>query len=197
MSQTHKELEQQIVVWVLVLKAHRTLFLQMDSIDERDSAFVPVGFQVVSLRHPGGATKKTVFDYFSLRSCFQFVLHLTHLLQVSLLSPWGLFSREVARLLNPAGIESHWSKRMPLPREKLPAAHCVHSWADISRNSPALHENAGGQRAGRKTNFTFPKPLDIQFEKSFMEYKMKLKMTEAVMQITAAFSIMCPSDRGS
>lgn len=43
MFQTHKELKQQVVVWILVLKADGALFLQMDGVDEGDGAFVPVG----------------------------------------------------------------------------------------------------------------------------------------------------------
>lgn len=34
MCETHKELKQQVVVWILVIEADRALFLQMDSIDE-------------------------------------------------------------------------------------------------------------------------------------------------------------------
>lgn len=59
MFQTHKELKQQVVVWILVLKADGALFLQMDGVDERDGAFVPVGHQVVSLRQPGGTVVPT------------------------------------------------------------------------------------------------------------------------------------------
>lgn len=55
---THKELKQQVVVWVLVLEADRALFLQMDGVDEGHGALVPVRLQVVSLRHPGGAVKQ-------------------------------------------------------------------------------------------------------------------------------------------
>lgn len=51
--QTHKELKQQVVVWILVLKADGSLFLQMHGVDERYGAFVTVGHQVVSLRQPG------------------------------------------------------------------------------------------------------------------------------------------------
>lgn len=54
---THKKLKQQVVVWILVLKADRTLFLQVDSINKRDCALVSVGLQVVSLRDPGGTAK--------------------------------------------------------------------------------------------------------------------------------------------
>lgn len=50
MFQTHKELKQQVVVWILILEADGALFLQMDGVDERDGALVPVGHQVVSLR---------------------------------------------------------------------------------------------------------------------------------------------------
>ena len=49
---THKELKQQVVVWILILKADRALFLQMNSIDERDCTLIPVGLQIISLRHP-------------------------------------------------------------------------------------------------------------------------------------------------
>lgn len=59
MFQTHKELKQQVVVWILVLKADGALFLQVDGVDERDGAFVPVGHQVVSLRQPGGTAVPT------------------------------------------------------------------------------------------------------------------------------------------
>lgn len=55
---THKELKQQVVVWILVLEADGALFLQVDGVDERHRALVPVGLQVVSLRHPGGAGKQ-------------------------------------------------------------------------------------------------------------------------------------------
>lgn len=64
MCQTHKELKQKIVVWILVLEAHRALFLEVDSIDERDCAFIPVGLQVVSLRNPGRTTKKYILNEF-------------------------------------------------------------------------------------------------------------------------------------
>lgn len=57
MDETHKELKQQVVVWILVLKADRALFLQMDRVDERDGAFVPVGLQIVSLGYPGGTAR--------------------------------------------------------------------------------------------------------------------------------------------
>lgn len=61
MCATHKELKQQVVVWVLVLEHDGALFLQMDGVDEGHRALVPVGLQVVSLRHPGGAAwHKTV-----------------------------------------------------------------------------------------------------------------------------------------
>lgn len=117
MFETHKEFKQQVVVWILVLKTDRALFLQMDSIDERDCAFISVGLQIVSLRHPGRAAKnrkKLILHNPSFSLSYTL---LTHLLQLSLSSPLGLFSTEVARLLNPAGMVSHWSKRMPLPRE--------------------------------------------------------------------------------
>lgn len=52
-NDTHKELERQVVVWILILKADRALLLQMNSVNERDRALIPVGLQVVSLRHPG------------------------------------------------------------------------------------------------------------------------------------------------
>ena len=55
---THKELKQHAVVWILVLKADRAQFLQMDSIDERDRAFIPIGLQIVPLRQPGGTARK-------------------------------------------------------------------------------------------------------------------------------------------
>lgn len=58
MCGTHKELKQQVVVWVLVLEADRALFLQMDGVDEGHRALVTVGLKVVSLRHPGGAVKQ-------------------------------------------------------------------------------------------------------------------------------------------
>lgn len=61
MCATHKELKQQVVVWVLVLEDDGALFLQMDGVDEGHGALVPVGLQVVSLRHPGGAAwQKTI-----------------------------------------------------------------------------------------------------------------------------------------
>lgn len=49
---THKELKQQVVVRILVVKADGALFLQMDGVDEGDGAFVSVGHQVGSLGHP-------------------------------------------------------------------------------------------------------------------------------------------------
>lgn len=120
MFETHKELKEQVVVWILVLKADGALFLQMDGVDEGDSAFIPVGLHVVSLRHPGRTTRKKRHQiHFTLTIQLPVFprVPLTHLLQVSLSSPRGPFSREVARLLNPTGMESHWSKRTPLPRE--------------------------------------------------------------------------------
>lgn len=60
MFETHKELKQQVVVWILVLKADRALFLQMDGIDERNCAFIPVGLHVVSLRHPGRTARQNI-----------------------------------------------------------------------------------------------------------------------------------------
>lgn len=121
MFKTHKELEEQVVVWILVLKADRALFLQMDSVDEGDRAFVPVGLHVVSLRYPGrtarGKNRYQIHFRLPIRLPVFPCVRLTHLLQVSLSSPRGAFSREVARLLNPTGMESHWSKRIPLPRE--------------------------------------------------------------------------------
>lgn len=59
---THKELKQQVVVWILVLKADRALFLQMDGVDERDRALISVGLQIVSLRHPGRTAGPKMFD---------------------------------------------------------------------------------------------------------------------------------------
>lgn len=66
----------------------------------------------------------------------------THPLQLSPSWLFGVLSRDVPRLLNPGGMSSHSSKRIPLPREKDPAAHWMHSWEDISKNSPAPQENA-------------------------------------------------------
>lgn len=66
----------------------------------------------------------------------------TDLLQVIDSSPEPPESMYVARLLNPAGMESHWSKRTPLPSEYEPAAHDVHCCDDISKNSPASQEKA-------------------------------------------------------
>lgn len=79
MFPTHKELKQQVVVWILVLKADRALFLQMDSVDERDRAFIPVGLQIVSLRHPG-RTARQKMSKFILHSLsgFHFFLHPPH-----------------------------------------------------------------------------------------------------------------------
>lgn len=57
-DKTHEELEQKVLVWILVLKADRALLLQVDGVDERDRALVPVGLQVVSLRHPGRTAGK-------------------------------------------------------------------------------------------------------------------------------------------
>lgn len=121
MFQTHKELKQQVVVWILVLKADGSLFLQMDGVDERDGAFVTVGHQVVSLRQPGRTAVPTgengvkVFKNPDFRPVSR--IPLADLLQLSLSSLRGSLSSAVARLLNPAGMESHWSKRTPLPRE--------------------------------------------------------------------------------
>lgn len=68
-SETHKEFKEQVFVWILVLKADGALFLQMDSIDERDHAFIPVGLQIVALRHPGGTAGHTYKVHFN-RSWF-------------------------------------------------------------------------------------------------------------------------------
>ena len=51
-KKTHKKLKEQVVVWILVLKADGALLLQMDTVDEGDGAFVAVGHQVASLRQP-------------------------------------------------------------------------------------------------------------------------------------------------
>lgn len=119
MFQTHKELKQQVVVWILILKADGALFLQMDGVDERDGALVPVGHQVVSLRQPRGAAvpRENSADIRIQIYAFFSRIPLADLLQLSLSSPREPLSSEVARLLNPAGMESHWSKRTPLPRE--------------------------------------------------------------------------------
>lgn len=46
-----------------------------------------------------------------------------YLLQLAPSCLFGALSRDVTKLLNPGGILSHSSKRIPLPREKEPAAH--------------------------------------------------------------------------
>lgn len=52
------------MVWILVLKAHGALFLQVHSVDERHRALVPVGLQVVSLRNPCRTAKREFFIIF-------------------------------------------------------------------------------------------------------------------------------------
>lgn len=57
-NDTYKELECQVAVWILILKADRALLLQMNSVNERDRALIPVGLQIASLRHPGRTVQK-------------------------------------------------------------------------------------------------------------------------------------------
>ncbi len=76
MFETHEELKQQVVVWILVLEADRSLFLQMDGVDERDCAFIPVGLQIVSLRHPGRTARKKIWNQ-TLAIWFS-VVHVSH-----------------------------------------------------------------------------------------------------------------------
>lgn len=56
MCATHEKLKQQVLVRVLVIEADPALLLEVDGVDEGHGALVPVGLQVASLRHPGGAS---------------------------------------------------------------------------------------------------------------------------------------------
>lgn len=58
-------------------------------------------------------------------------------------SAFGPGSKKLARLVKPAGMASHWSKRRPLPSEYEPATQGVHCWVLISKNIPAGQEKAG------------------------------------------------------
>ena len=51
-ADTHKEVEHEVAVWVLVLEGDLALLLQMDGVDEGDGTLVPVGLQIAALGDP-------------------------------------------------------------------------------------------------------------------------------------------------
>lgn len=121
------ELKEDVVVGVLVGEGDRALFLQVDGVNQRHRTLITVWLQVHTLRRPWGAAtittkhtqqKQHCTHHHVSPCCYRSVCQsLCHLLQAWMSSPFGPGSKKLARLVKPAGMASHWSKRRPLPRE--------------------------------------------------------------------------------